>query len=156
MNGIEDFETIRKTGEAYYKSVDSVYCPYFRERIHFTAIGLEHLLFPRRGVMRLKKDQYMRFKLLSIAPVIIGESKTVQGILHTKEFQQVRKHNRIETVLQEVSYYEFLAVIDDIRTKVVVKRIADGPLVFWSIIPFWGIANAGGKRKLYSGNITED
>jgi len=152
----EYFEEIRQKGEGYYKSLQPLYCPYLKDKVHFTAEGLEHIKFKRRHTARLKQDQYMRFKLLKVIPVVLGDSKTVQGIWETKEFQRVHKHNRSETMLVPVTYYEFIAVVEEVRIKVIVKRTASGPYTFWSIIPFWGIQQSGTKRKLYSGHPKED
>lgn len=152
----ENFTEIRQKGEDYYKTIGEVYCPYFKEKVHFTAGGLEHLKFKRPRMARAQQDQYMRFKLLKYVPQVLGNSHTVQGIFETKEFEKVRSHGRSESILQEVIYYEFIAVTDKLRIKVIVKKIGKTPFIFWSIIPFWGTMQSTGKRKLHSGNTAED
>lgn len=56
----------------------------------------------------------------------------------------------------EESYYEFIAVIENIRVKVIVKHVEGGEKFFWSIIPFWRVNGEASKRILHTGNIEED
>jgi hypothetical protein len=42
---MKDFEEIRIKGEDFYKTLNEVYCPYFKEKISFNTQGLEHLKF---------------------------------------------------------------------------------------------------------------
>ena len=51
----------------------------------------------------------MRFKLAHMIPLVLGDSKTVQGIGEIKEFLKVRKHSPTETKLLPVTKYEFIA-----------------------------------------------
>ena len=132
----EQFEDIKTTGEILYKSLCDVYCPYFKGKISFDAQGLEHLKFKRRYKARSEKDQYMRFKLIHIAPEILKSSHTLQGVFETKKFEKIKTNSRWEYVQKPVSYFEFIAVIKRNRCKVVVKQIDNGQKFFWSIIPF--------------------
>ncbi len=153
---LENFEEVKLKGEELYKSQTGVRCPYFDDNVYFNAQGLAHLKFKRQGHARPQQDQYMRFKLLHLAPVILQHSKTLQGIWETKGFEKVRVHGRTDTVLQHVTYFEFVAVMGEVRAKVIVKQVADGQRIFWSIIPFWGIDRKTHKRKLHSGYPVED
>lgn len=158
MNGekIENFDEIVAQGEEMYKTFSSIRCPYLESEVHFNAQGLEHLKFKRPRQARSRHDQYMRFKLLKLAPDVLKLSRTVQGIWETKHFERVRVHNRTDIVLKPVVYYEFVAILNRIRIKVVVKQIDSGEKFFWSIIPFWGMNKETKKRKMHSGNPEED
>lgn len=157
MNGeIEKFGEVMARGEELYKTFSPVRCPYLESDIHFSASGLEHLKFKRPRYARSRPDQYMRFKLLPLAPEILRLSHTVQGIWETKHFERIRVHSRTDTVLKPVVYYEFIAVIRHARIKIVVKQIDEGQRFFWSIIPFGGVNKETKRRKLYGGNPEED
>ncbi len=67
----EDFEEIKQKNESYYKLIGEIFCPYFQEQISFNVQGLEHLKFKQRDKARPEQDQYMRFKLLYLAPEIL-------------------------------------------------------------------------------------
>jgi hypothetical protein len=129
--------------------------------IHFNIIrGLEHLKFKRRGITRSEQDQYTRFKLLDLAPQILKLSRTLQGYQETKGFERVRIHGRTENRLVRVRYYEFIAILKEVRLKVIIKQIDNGERFFWSLIPFWRAKKQGQtrevSRKLYEGNPEED
>ena len=76
--------------------------------------------------------------------------------LETKKFEYIKAHSRIDKVLKDVIYYEFIAVIKRNRVKVIIKQIEDGKKVFWSIIPFWGMDINTMTRILHDGNPEED
>ena len=153
---LENFEEVRTKGEEFYKTIGEVHCPYFKEKISFGAQGLEHLKFKRRDKARLEQDQYMRLKLLHLAPEILKSSHTLQGILETKKFERVRIHSRTDTILKSVSYYEFIAVLKRNRVRIVIKQIDNGQKFFWSIIPFWGMNIETNGRILHDGIPEED
>ena len=149
MINITDFETVKNNGVEYYKSLAEVYCPYFKEKILFNARGLEHLKFKRPDKPRAPEDQYMRFKLLYLAPQIINDSHTLQGVLETKCFERIRVHNRTDTVLKPVNYFEFIAVIKRNRVRVIIKQIDSNEKFFWSLIPYWSMNKVTMTRILH-------
>ncbi len=146
------FEKLREETEDFYKTIGEIYSPYFQEKIIFNAKGLEHLKFGRKNHARLRTDQFVRFKLLVLAPDIIKLSKTIQGISHTKSFEIERSNQKTKEVLKPVSYYEFVAILDSKRVRVVIKQVEEGPKYFWSIIPFWRIDKNCNKRRYHYGN----
>jgi hypothetical protein len=151
-----DFEEVSKRAEEFYSSIGNVYCAYFKEKISFNISGLKHLKFKTDKVARKHSDQYARLKLIKLAPQILLLSRTVQGIWHTKHFERIRMNNRTETILKPVSFYEFIAVLDNVRVKVIIKQIDNGQKFFWSIIPYWGIDSINSRRVLHSGNPEGD
>lgn len=153
----EQFEETKKKAEEFYKSItDGVDCPYFKEKIVFNAKGLEHLKFSRKNHARSRQDQYIRFKLLYLAPKILGLSRTIQGISDTFAFELIRSNSRNESILKPVSYYEFVAILDNFRARVVVKQVENGPKYFWSIIPFWKVDKEKKQRRMCYGKPGED
>lgn len=152
----EEFKVVKEKGENLYKTLKEIYCPYLKDKVFFNAQGLEHLKFKQREKARLEQDQYMRFKLLHLAPEVLKYSHTIQGILETKKFERVRVSSRTDTVLKLVVYYEFIAVIKRNRVKVIIKQIEGGQKFFWSIIPFWGMNEDTMTRLLHDGVPEED
>lgn len=152
----EEFKKMRENREDLYKSIGEVYCPYLKDKVGFNSQGLEHLKFIQREKARLEQDQYMRFKLLHLAPEVLKDSHTVQGVLETKKFERIRVNSRTDNILVPVVYYEFVAVIKRNRVKVIVKEIDMGKKFFWSIIPFWRMNKDNMKRLLHDGIPEED
>lgn len=98
----------------------------------------------------------MRFKLIHLAPEVLVNSKTVQGVLETKKFEKVRVNSRTDIILKPVNYFEFIAVIKRNRIKVIIKQVDDGEMFFWSLIPFWGMNKETMQRILHEGVPEED
>lgn len=152
----EDFDTVKKDVETFYTTIIEIYCPYFQEKIPFNAKGLKHLKFKTDRQARPKNDQYARLKLLYLAPQILQASHTLQGIWETKQFEAQKTNSRWEHAIKDVTFYEFIAVLNNIRAKVIVKEVHGGEKHFWSIIPYWRIDKENSKRMLYSGNPNHD
>ena len=152
----EDFLSVKHKAEAFYDTIGSVRCPYFGMNVAFNAKGIRHLKFKADKQARPRHDQYSRLKLLHLAPEVLRLSRTVQGIWHTRHFEMQKTHSRWERVLKDVSFYEFVAVLDSVRMRVIVKEAAGGEKHFWSVIPFWGIDKESSRRILHSGNPAVD
>ena len=152
----EDFDSIKGKVEDFYANIGEVYCPYFQEKISFNAKGLRHLKFKSDRQATSCQDQYTRLKLLHFAPEVLKKSHTVQGIWETKKFEAQKTNSRWEHILISVRFYEFIAVIENVRVKVIIKEVQGGEKHFWSVIPFWGIDKQNSKRILYSGNPEND
>ncbi len=145
----EDFASARTKAEVFYHSLGEVYCPYFKEKIAFNAKGWEHLQFKNRQRSRPPNEQYVRFKLLPLVPDILSLSHTLQGVCHTKGFELMNINSRWDNVLKEVTFWEFMAVAEDVRMRIVIKQIEGGNKYFFSVIPFWKIKPLTNERLLY-------
>ncbi len=152
----EKFEKIKQKAEEFYKSLSSTYCPYLGEKVSFNTKGLGHIKFKNWNRTRVRDDQYMRLKLVHLAPEVISRSNTMQGYSETKEFERRKINSRWEKSLISVSYYEFVAVLEGIRVRVIIRHVAGGQKHFWSIIPFWKMDKNNGKRILHYGKPLED
>lgn len=152
----KDFDEVVRKAEGFYATIGEIHCPYFGDKVSFNAAGLKHLKFKSDKVARSRLEQYARLKLLNLAPRVLSLSRTVQGIWETKHFERIRMHSRTDTILKPVSYYEFIAVLDNVRVKVIVKQIEGGQRFFWSIIPYWKIDFVNSRRVLHSGNPEHD
>jgi len=152
----EQFKEIKQKAEKLYKSLGGVFCPYFKEKISFNAQGLEHLKFQKHNHMRPRHIQYVRFKLLHLAPQIIGLSYTLQGLSHKMNFEWIRINSRTEYVLKLVSYYEFVSILEGKRMRIIIKQIGDGQKFYWSIIPFWKQDKIMDIRRMSYGNPESD
>ena len=147
----EEFEDVRSRAEGFYQTIGSVQCPFFNEKVNFNAEGLEHLKFKSWNHARKRRDQFMRLKLIDLAPEVIRRSRTLQGIWETKLPVRRKRHKKWESVFTDVTFYEFIAVLERKRVKVIVKQFAGGEKFFWTMIPFWG-TNSFNKRVLHDGN----
>lgn len=152
----EKFERAREQAEGIYKAIGKVHCPYLGESVIFNAKGIEHVKFKALRHARSRADQYVRLVLIPLAPKILCSSHTVQGIARAKGFERERTNSRWETILRNVTYYEFIAVINEARVRIIVKRVEAGSPYFWSIIPFWKMQDETGVRIIHSGRPESD
>lgn len=152
----EEFEKVKSDAEKLYGTFDSVYCPYFTEKISFNAKGLRHLKFKSDQQARIQNDQYTRLKLLYLAPQVLTKTHTLQGIWRTKQFESNKTGGEWKYIMKDVIFYEFVAVLENVRVKVILKEVFGGEKYFWSIIPYWSIDKVGSRRILYSGNPDAD
>ncbi len=150
------FHKAHQEAENFYKNIEKVFCPYFKEEVAFNAKGLEHLKFSGLRRARSHGDQYIRFRLISLAPRIVKESHTLQGISVRRSMERVKTNSRWESVMRMVTYYEFVAVIKDVRVRVIVKQVEGGQKYFWSVIPFWKMDKMSKKRLTHSGKPETD
>lgn len=152
----KNFIKMKTESEERYKSLGEVFCPYLQGNVVFNAKGIEHLKFKARNHARSRDDQYMRLKWLHLAPEVLLLSKTVQGISERKIFELQRSNKRTESVLVEAIYYEFIAVLKEVRVRIIVKSVGTAPKHFWSIIPHWKVDSVTKKRKIHNGNPETD
>ncbi len=157
---IEKVNSIKHEAEEFYEKIVSVHCPYFGENVHFNSKGIDHLVFKKFNKTRLIEDQFSRFRHLALAPLIIKNSKTLQGYWQTQRIERIRRNKKWEKVMRLVTYYEFIAVMEShnskVRVKVIVKQVDGSEKHFLSIIPFWGTNKNNGERILHSGNPESD
>lgn len=156
LDKLKDFEKVKLEAATFYRNVGSVRCPYLGRDVSFNRQGLEHLLFKKRKHARPRADQHMRLKLLHLAPRVLSQSHTVQGVLSQRAFVRQRSGKTRERVLKNVTYYEFVAVLQTIRIRVVVRRVEGGQHHFWSIIPYWRQSSQRNKRLLHDGDPEND
>ncbi|MDO8490228.1 MAG: hypothetical protein Q7S47_02310 [bacterium] len=150
-----DFDKTKEQTEAAYKKIGSIFCPFFNQHISFNAKGLRHLKFKSDQQARSRSDQFVRLRLLYLAPEVLRKSRTLQGIWETRKFEEQKTNSRWKSVMRDIIFYEFVAVLDDFRVKVIVKEVRGSEKYFWSIIPYWKAGNGNGRRILYSGNPDE-
>ena len=96
-------------------------------------------------------------KNLRFASIILNKAYMLQEKRNQKQFIVVKTKSRNGKVLKSVTYYGFIAILNDSgldkRFKIIVRQIEGGERHFWSIIPFW---KNNKELKLHSGNLGED
>ena len=157
---IEKFNEIKHEAEDYYNSIGKIRCPYFGEDVHFNTKGLDHLIFKGYNRTRPIQDQFARLRHIKLAPEILTNSKTLQGVWKTQKFERLKRKDGWEKVLKHATYYEFIAILEShgskVRIKVIVKQVEGTEKHFLSIIPFWGLNKLTGEKVMHSGNPETD
>lgn len=122
------------TAEMLYKTIGSISCPYFGKKITFNSDGFHHLRYNPSGSEREKEAQLHKFGLLPNASVIIEKSGTVQEYRKQWGVTGRRKANDGSREMKEMQYWGFLAIIGQIRIRVIIRQVGTGDPHFWSIM----------------------
>lgn len=131
-----DYIKIKENSSIIYKEHNKLFSPYFKDNIVFNSEGFNHLIYKNKSE-RPKKEQAMRFKLLPRAFKLM-ELTTVKQDFYESNMSIKKKFNGKNKYIEErVLYYGFIGIIDDFRIKVVIRKIGNGNIHFWSVIPAW-------------------
>ncbi len=141
------FKNTKEEAEEFYKNIEKVYCPYLKTLVSFNAKGLSHIKMKSWNKSRPKNDQYIRLKFIQLAPLIIKMSHTLQEIQKSENIEKIKISGEWKEKEKRVTYFAFIAIIDKVRLKIIVKKIENNNPYFWSIIPFWKKKNCSISRK---------
>jgi len=143
--------------EEFYKSIGQINCPYFHNPVIFNSDGFHHLQFSD-GSEREKPAQLLKFDLLHLVPEILKKAGTIQE--YRKQWGKVgRKKANGSQEMKEIEYWGFIAIVfhrdRNIKIKIVCRRVGDGNVTFWSIMPEGHIRNKD-TFHLATGDLSED
>jgi hypothetical protein len=151
------FDEAKTRAKEQYEQIGKIRCPYLEDSVHFNNEGFEHLLFKTWNRTRSRNEQYARLKLLHLAPIIISKSHTLQEYDQRNILIRQKINSRWEKRFKLVKYYVFIAILKGVRLKIIVKEIEGAEKFFYSLYPFWKIANDDIKKKVfYSGDLEKD
>lgn len=136
-----DYNRLRNQTYKKYKQIKSIRCPYLKTDVVFNSQGFWHMIYTGRNEKRDKKNQILRFQLLS---------KAVRLLSITTTLQEFEKRKDINTI-----YYGFIAIIKNCKIKVVVRKVGNGAYTFWSVIPNW-VTNAKRDKRFSKGDLQKD
>jgi len=142
----------KEKAKSLYDAQKTLYNPYLKCQVIFNSDGFHHLQFSARRE-RDKKEQLLKFSLLPLAIEIIRCSGTLQE--YRKGLTAGYKGKDGFTKMKEAEYWGFIAIVGgqkSINIKVVLRRVGDGNVIFWSVMPFGKLNN----QKLYSDGIDDD
>lgn len=159
----ESFNREKARADVFYRSVVKVFCPYFdggsESEVSFNSDGFEHLIYKEWNKTRSREDQYYRFRLLPLAVTVLKQSGTLQEYDEKMVFIRRRSRGTWHKVMKLARYFIFVAIIDDLRIKVVVKAVEGGQMNFHSVYPCWD-KRVGGihgpNRKFFTGDPEND
>lgn len=137
MTGEERYKEAKESAEEFYKNIEPVYCPYLKTKINFNVKGIDHIKMKSWNRARLISDQYLRLKFLKLVPIVLAVAGTVQEIQEKNNLERVKNTGKWQHEMKPVIYYGFIAMINKVKIKIIVKKIENGQPFFWSVIPFW-------------------
>jgi len=132
-----NFSKIKSEADSFYKNIGDIYCPYLKTKVSFNAKGLAHIKMKSWNKTRSKNDQYIRLRFIKFAPIIIKLSNILQEIQKQENEEKVKISGTWIKKYQSITYFTFVAIINKLRLKIIIKKIGHNKPYFWSIIPFW-------------------
>jgi hypothetical protein len=147
------FSERKEKALAIYNAQRIIYSSYLKSEVTFNSDGFHHLQFSARRE-RDKKEQLLKFSLLPLAIEIIKKSGTLQE--YRKGLTAVGKKAKNGLALTKLTeYWGFVAIVGahKIKVKVVLRRVGDGNVVFWSTMP---CVKLRGGQRLYEEGIEDE
>ena len=159
MEDLSNYEKLKEDALAFYNAAGNIFSPAFKQEIHFSAEGFNHIVFKNPRSERERPSQILRFKLLPLAIKLVKISTTYQEFEETiKEFE-VKSFKKKIRKSKSVKYWGLIAIIDGRKIKVIIRQIGEnGVMHFWSIVPAW-TTNKYRDTKFFTtmkGNPEED
>jgi len=107
-----------------YSKFEKVMCPALQMYVNFNSKGFNHITFKNDRNPRTIGDQINRLKILDTAYELIKFTNTFQ------EYEKVEKE-----FLKTVEYWGLIAIFKNTKLKVILRKIGNGEIHFWSVIP---------------------
>ena len=136
-----------------YAAQKNMHNPYLKSDVIFNSDGFHHLQFSARRE-RDKKEQLLKFSLFPLAIGIIRNSGTLQE--YRKGFITIGKQAKDGfTKMKHAEYWGFVAIVGEnqIKIRVVLRRIGDGNVTFWSVMPYSKLKIS---QKLHTDGIEDE
>ena len=149
------FEEKKNRAKQLYFDQKTIYSPYFKEHIILNSDGFHHLQFSYRKE-RNTREQLLKFRLMPMAFEIIRKAGTLQEYRKILSPVGNRSVKNDSVAMRLVEYWGFVAIIGsrDLKIKVILRRVGDGNIIFWSVMPYSKIKN--GKQRLFSEGIEDE
>ena len=159
MEDLSNYEKLKEDAQRLYAQTGKVFSSAFNQEIFFTSEGFNHIIFKSSRTERERSSQILRFKLIPLAIKLLKISTTYQEFEETLKEFEVKSHKERVKKTKIVRYWGIIAIIDNRKIKVIVRKIGEeGKMHFWSIVPAW-VTNIYIDTKLFTtmkGNPEED
>jgi hypothetical protein len=149
------FTERKEKAHAIFTAKRTIWNPYFSTEVVLNSDGFHHLQFSARRE-RTKREQLLKFNLLPLGLEIIRKAGTIQ------EYRRLltpigKPSTRTGAIpMKEVEYWGLVAIVGEkkIKMRTVLRRVGDGNITFWSVMPVSKIKN--GKQKMFTEGIEDE
>ncbi len=119
-----NFLALLQKSKEIYKNFKPVQSPLGLE-VYFNAKGFNHITFKNPRNPRTIGDQTNRLKILQTAYDLVGHTNTYQ------EYEKIPAR----TPNKQTEYWGLIAIYKNTKLKVILRKIGNGHVHFWSVIP---------------------
>src|SRR3989344_4936413 len=149
-----DLHGILSEAKAAYEARQTIHCPYFNNDVALTSDGFNHLTHKPNRQPRNVNEQKLKLRLLKKALRVIRKTGTLQEYRRNMEaFGKSGKDGF--TKMKQIEYWAFHDIVGEKKRfliRVIVRRIGDGKIHFWSVMPHGKIE----RQRLYQEGIEVD
>jgi hypothetical protein len=154
------YKNAKEVAEGFFRKNSKINSAALGEVV-LNSAGLSHLIWKdeKRKHKRDWKNQVKRFHLLQYARQILANMSYYQEYLENLEEIKGEHHGKVFKENKIIKYWGFIAIIEDkIRIKIILRKIGNGNIHFWSIIPIWKTEGYKNIKivTLHKGDLKED
>jgi hypothetical protein len=146
------FEQKQEKARQIYSREKVIRNPFFKEEIVLNSDGFHHLRYSARRE-RTKEEQILKFTLLPLGLHILRTAATLQE--YRKLLSPVGEPSRRDhaVAMKLVQWWGFVAIFieQDIKIRVIVRKVGEGQLHFWSVMPFASLKSRKHKKWFTDG-----
>lgn len=159
MESEELFVATKRHAEEIYKKTGSLSCPFFvEEKVVLNSDGFHHLEYKPNRMLRNQSVASLKFRLLPWAFNVIKKSGTLQE--YRSGFIPIgREASDGSRIMKRAEYFGFSAIVGEgykTRIKVIVRRIGNGAVHFWSVMPAVKAGKDGNRTILMNPGIEDE
>jgi hypothetical protein len=151
----EYFNVRKEKAHAIFTAQKTIRNPYFQTDVILNSDGFHHLQFSARRE-RNKREQLLKFRLLPLGLEIIRKSGTIQE--YRRLLTPIGKPSARDgsVPMKNVEYWGLVAIVGEnkIKVRTVLRRVGDGNITFWSVMPYSKIKN--GQQKMFTDGIEDE
>ena len=122
------YHSIKQEAKDLIENTDYIFCNAINENVAINKKGFKHITFQKGGHVRDEKSQITRFKLLPLAFKLIELTTTYQ------EYHIEKMDGGID---KKICYWGLIAILENRKIKVILKKEGNGSIHFWSVVPNW-------------------
>ncbi|KKU50082.1 MAG: hypothetical protein UX71_C0002G0053 [Parcubacteria group bacterium GW2011_GWA1_47_10] len=101
----------------------------------------------------------LKFSLLPAVPHILRNAGTIQEYRHTREPVGQKRFSDGSREMREIEYWGVIAITKGekpIRIKIILRRVGNGNIIFWSVMPTVKLKDGDSYLHLASQGIAEE
>jgi hypothetical protein len=152
---LEYFNKVKEETRDLFSAQREIFSPYFQQNVILNSDGFHHLQFSAERE-RDKKEQLFKFRLVPLALKIIRKAGTIQECRKGLTAIGPRYARDGMTKMKNAEYFGLVAIVGEekkIMVKVILRRVGDGNITFWSVM--FGTKMKNGKQKLFKEGIED-
>jgi hypothetical protein len=129
------YQSKKEAAHRSYSAQPLIHSPFFNEDIVLSPEGFQHLSLSAHGG-RTKEEQIRRFILLPLGLHVLKTSTTLQAYRKRLAAVGTPGSSRGLKGTKIVQWWAFVALFlkQDIKVRVVVRKVGGGELHFWSVM----------------------